>query len=202
MRNVIFDLDDFAKQPERNCIHDLIKIKSMFHKFKVTLFAIPNYDNRDQSTFFYKIKELYGDWIQLAIHGWDHHDNFECSKWDYKTAKKYISKALDMGCFVNGFKAPGWQISRDTYKACLNLGLWVADHKESAYTEPGVPNSERRPDNLSIYEIDHPWMVHGHTWECVGNGIKTLIKQGLPFDLETNFYFIDDIVKGDYAKKA
>lgn len=198
MNNVIFDLDDLAQQPERNCIDRLRFLKGKFPHLKVTLFAIPFYGGVDQSFFFHEIKKTYGDWIHLGIHGWDHHDNFECSQWDYTTALSCITKARAMGCFEPIFKAPGWQISRDTYVICKNLGLIVADHHESVYTEPGILNKDRRPKSLKAYEIDHPWMIHGHTWNCVGNGIEELIekweKEGYPFDQSTQFHWIEEAI--------
>lgn len=197
MENVIFDLDDLAMQPERNCLEDLVLLKHEYPKLKVTLFAIPYYGGVDQSVFFHQIVDNFGDWIELAVHGWDHHSNFECSQWDYKTATDKIREALEMNCFVPGFKAPGWQISRDTYMACKNLGVWVADHKVSAYTE-SVPNSQRRPSKLKYYEIDHPWMVHGHTWECEGNGLETIMKN-VPWNQDTEFHFISDYIKEEYG---
>ncbi len=198
MNDVIFDLDDFAQQPERNCLDHLLFLKEKFPNIKVTLFAIPFYGGVDQSSFFHEIKKTYGEWIHLGIHGWDHHDNFECSQWDHETAMRKIQEALHFGCFQNIFKAPGWQISRDTYTVCKNLGLIVADHHESVYTEPGIPNKDRRPQTLKVYEIDHPWMIHGHTWNCVGNGIEELIEKweidGYPFDQHTQFHWIEEAV--------
>jgi hypothetical protein len=197
MENVIFDLDDFAEQPERNCLNELIVLKNKFPNLKVTLFAIPNYGGVDQSEFFHFVNSHYGDWIQLAVHGWDHHDNFECSKWTYKEAENLLKEAWFMGCFVKVFKAPGWQISRDTYSVLKNSGFICADHHESAYTEPGIPNKDRRPKTLKVYEIDHPWMVHGHTWNCCNNGLPELMekweKEGYPFDKETKFHFITEL---------
>lgn len=198
MTDVIFDLDDFAGAPDRNCIEDLLSIKTKFPKFKATLFAIPFYQDKYQSRFFEAILEHHGDWIQLGIHGWTHDSNFECKDWDYQTAKKLISKAYSMGVFQKLFKAPGWQISRATYSVLKELDFICADHKVSAYTEPGVPNSERRPKHLKVYEIDHPWMVHGHTWNCVGNGIQELLEGwragGFPFDEQTEWHFITDVM--------
>lgn len=199
MKIVVFDSDDFASTADRNCIEQLLFLKQKFPNFKITLFAIPHWQDKDQTNFFQAIIDLHGDWIQLGIHGWDHHSNFECSQWDYQTAKKYITKAYKTGVYQPLFKAPGWQISRDTYGVLKELGFICADHKESAYTEPGVPNSERRPKHLKVYEIDHPWMVHTHTWNCVGNGIPEMIetweKNGYPWNQETEFLFITDLFK-------
>ena len=194
---LVFDLDDFAEDEDRNCLDALIFLKDKFPNLKVTLFAIPFYKDRSQENFFNDVIAKY-DWIELGIHGWNHHSNFECSQWDYQTAKYLITKAYKMGCFKKLFKAPGWQISRDTYGALKELDFICADHKVSAYTEPNVPNSERRPKGLKIYEIDHPLMLHGHTWDCVDNGIYELIdkweKDGYPFNQETEFKFITEVI--------
>lgn len=198
MNTVVFDSDDFASTSDRNCIEELLHIKKKFPRFKATLFAIPYWQGKDQSNFFHAVLSLHKEWIQLGIHGWDHHDNFECSKWDHETAQKYIKKAWDMGCFEKLFKAPGWQISRDTYSVLKNAGFICADHKESVYTEPGVLNKDRRPKSLKVYEIDHPFMVHTHTWNCVGNGIPEMIekweKEGYPWNQETEFKFITEVI--------
>jgi peptidoglycan/xylan/chitin deacetylase (PgdA/CDA1 family) len=195
--HVVFDLDDFAEEPDRNCLDLLKKIKAKFPNLKVTLFSIPYYNNKDQTPFFHKVVAENRDWIQLGIHGWTHHSNFECQEWEFVTAYKLIKKAWEYGCFEKLFKAPGWQISRDTYTVLKNAGFICADHKESVYTEPGVPNKDRRPKHLRVYEIDHPWMVHGHTWNCVGNGLPELYekweKDGYPWDEHTQFHFITEM---------
>lgn len=189
--------DDFAGTDDRNCLPELLFLKEKFPNLKVTLFAIPFYENKGQDGFLNQVKEKYGDWIQLGVHGWTHHSNFECKEWTYEDAERCLIQSEQMDCFELLFKAPGWQISRDTYMVCKNRGYIVADHKESVYTEPGVPNKERRPKHLKVYEIDHPWMVHGHTWNCVGNGISELIEKwkvyGYPWDENSQFHFITEL---------
>lgn len=199
MSHVVFDLDDLAMPRERNCLAELLFLKELFPQFKVTLFAIPNYQGRSQEKFFSDIVSHYGDWIQLGIHGWTHDSNFECRDWTIDEADRFISRALEMGCFQPLFKAPGWQISRDTYVVCKNKGIIVADHKESVYTEPGILNKDRRPKHLKVYELGHPWMIHGHTWNCVGNGLPELLEQWkktrYPFDETSQFHFITELEK-------
>jgi hypothetical protein len=197
--DVVMDLDDLAQNPGNNCINFLMDLKIKYPKFKVTLFAIPYYQDKDNSQFFHMIKNAFGDWIDLAIHGWNHATPTECQHWTYDEAKDKIIRAYAMGCFSKVFKAPGWQISRDTYKVLDELGFIVADHTVSAYTEPGVLNSERRPASLKAYTVEHPWIIHGHTWNLnnsdptANNGIEQLIEMGLPFDEKSNFHFIKDL---------
>lgn len=63
--------------------------------------------------------------------------------------------------FVQGFKAPGWQISNDCYTVLLERGWWVADQ----HLEDG-----RRPAGLRTYFFeDGNW--HGHIEDVCGNGI-------------------------------
>ena len=88
--------------------------------------------------------------------------------------------------------SPGWQISNGCYEALLEKGYWVADH---------VYNDDRRPKELPVYKLDHPWCIHGHTWDIMGvsrdqqNGIRQMIEErGLKFTEDTNFHFIDDII--------
>jgi hypothetical protein len=63
--------------------------------------------------------------------------------------------------FVNGFKAPGWQISDDCYRVLDERGWWVADQ----HLEDG-----RRPVGLRTYFYeDGGW--HGHIQDWGSNGI-------------------------------
>ncbi len=201
--DVVLDLDDLAENPgnSQEALELLIKQKEKFPRFKVTLFAIPFYQDKDNSPFYKKVINKYGDWIQLAIHGWKHDTSMEWSKIDYKTARKYLEDSLAMGCFVKGFKAPGWQMSRDAYKAVYNHGLWIADHVVSQYTEKDIPNEERRPEDMRVYSVDHPWIVHGHTWDVTNpdpryqNGIRQMIEDhGVVWDEKSKFHFISEVV--------
>jgi len=200
--DVVLDLDDFAENEgnSKECMELLVKQKELFPNLKVTLFAIPWYEDKDNSLFFKSVLEKYGTWVELAIHGWTHSTPTECKEWTLEEALAKIKRAYAMGCFVKGFKAPGWQISRDTYTALDYLGFWVADHTVSAYTEPGVLNDLRRPLTLKAYTVDHPWIVHGHTWDlnnpdpAYNNGIRQIIEvHGVPWTKESRFHFINDL---------
>jgi hypothetical protein len=71
--------------------------------------------------------------------------------------------------FVEGFKAPGWQVSEGTYEALKWAGWWLADHYE---------NAERIPEGLRRHVISiaagngaDPNHWHGHIPNVCGNGI-------------------------------
>lgn len=202
MKDVVLDLDDFAENPgnSREALELLIKEKKKFPKLKVTLFAIPFYQDKDNSPYFKEVLKEHGDWIEMAVHGWHHETPTECINWTYDEAKEKIQKALDMGCFVKGFKAPGWQISRETYRAVRDLGLWISDHTISAYTEKGVLNVDRRPADIKLYSVEHPWIIHGHTWDLTNpdpryrNGIRQILEEhDQMWDENTNFHFISEV---------
>ena len=94
------------------------------------MFAIPA---RGSETFWQQTP----DWIELAVHGWWHPTPREAENWTYEQAKFVFAYCKDL--FVHGFKAPGWQISDETYRAALDEGWWIADHWE---------NDARRPKGL------------------------------------------------------
>jgi hypothetical protein len=103
------------------------------------------------------------------------------------------------GVFPRYLKLLVGRLVEIAYKVLDELGFIVADHTVSAYTEPGVLNSERRPASLKAYTVEHPWIIHGHTWNLnnsdptANNGIEQLIEMGLPFDEKSNFHFIKDL---------
>src|SRR3954468_11037628 len=103
------------------------------------------------------------DWIELAVHGWLHPHPREAENWTYQEASRVLDAKPER--FVEGFKAPGWQISDGTYEALLERGWWVADQRY---------NDHRRPSGLRIHcegEGDH---VHTHVQNVCGNGLEEL----------------------------
>lgn len=151
---MIFDTDDLWKDHDR--IDLLARLKAANPAFRMTAFAVPGlgYDAYWESL---------PDWIELAVHGWLHPHPREAENWTYQEA----SRVLDAkpARFVNGFKAPGWQISDGTYWALLDRGWWVADQRY---------NDHRRPSGLRIHcegEGDH---VHTHVQNVCGNGLEEL----------------------------
>jgi hypothetical protein len=197
MSEVVFDSDDFCMYPGKNCLEQLLYLKDRFPNFKATLFAIPRYKNYYQVDFFKMVTDEWGNWLELALHGNTHETNFECQKWSKDDAIAYLNRYRNSRLFVRGFKAPGWQISRGTYQALLECNYWVMDHEVSIYTEP-VPNKERRPRNLKVFELDDPRVIHTHTWDTQDNGIKEMIAkwevEGYPFNEDTKFKFISEVV--------
>lgn len=150
---VVFDFDDFHEDNHRlDLLHELKRINP---KFRCTLFAVPG---RGSDEFWESVPR----WCELAVHGWRHDTVDECIEWDYlRSVEMVIWKSPH---FVNGFKAPGWQISDDTYSALEDNNWWVADqHLEDT----------RRPRSLKTYfyeDGDDRW--HGHIQNVCGNGLE------------------------------
>lgn len=181
---MVFDWDDFGTNQvisdlcqSRDCRIELESLKQINPNFKCTLFTIPAYMSLELS----KWAEDNIDWVELAVHGFRHTDNYESSKWTFKEMDYYMKAAKKLIPTAKGFKAPGWQISDDCYLWLMENEWWVADQ---AYNDP------RRPVEISAY-VNHDGTFythnpnsiggdslaaveawHGHTWNCVGNGIE------------------------------
>lgn len=166
---IVVDFDDWSY--EHDCREELEKLKAINPKFKCTLFTIPAKTTVDM--LLWASKNDY--WVEIAQHGWDHHDNYECEKWTYEECLGRLHDGILLG--AKGFKAPGWQISTDCYYALKDYGYWVSDQSY---------NDDRRPEDIPTYllKADGTFRIkvglleayvdsyHGHTWDCnCDNGI-------------------------------
>lgn len=150
---MVVDLDDFHETNHRlDLLHEL---KAANPAFKVTLFAVPALGSK-------RFWDSVPGWCELAVHGWEHPHPREAERWSYADAISVMARRPDR--FVRGFKAPGWQISDDTYRALRDCGWWVADqHLED----------HRRPSGLRTYFYeDGPDRWHGHIQNVCGNGLE------------------------------
>ena len=144
---MIWDADDMGSNhiisPQCQS-HDCRDKLDEFHyanpNFKATLFAIPGEMTYELCEWCYANKS----WIELAVHGIFHSDNYECNeltKEEFESRMNDMSPMLDT-YFVKGFKAPGWQISDGIYEWLVENGWWVADQSY---------NNNRRPLELPAY---------------------------------------------------
>jgi hypothetical protein len=187
---MITDFDDMGctkvlsdQCQSRDCRVELDKLHYANPAFKVTLFAIP----------WQMTKELCewcrsnASWVELAVHGFTHSSNFECEKMTYDEFDKNMRELQPMidTYFTKGFKAPGWQISDDIYRWLLEHGWWVADQSYNNVRRfkltPGlkayVNNGGRFVAWNGEQDTEIPQAWHGHTWNCVGNGIEETYPQ-------------------------
>lgn len=100
--------------------------------------------------------------MELAVHGWMHTTVYECENWSAEYLGLTLDEQIVRNHFIQGFKAPGWQISDGCYEELLRRNWWVADqHLED----------ERRPAGLRTYFYeDGGW--HGHIQDIGTNGIE------------------------------
>lgn len=190
----VFDLDDFWGEDDSN--HSpgfdlLFDLKETFPKMKVTLFTIPAKSYRGW------LREVAKhDWIELAIHGWSHEPNTECREWTYEETCVYIKEAESMGCFVKGFRPPGWAISEEAIQALEDNGYWVAVSWRD--------RAKLKGHNIPAYMIsgDDNRSVHGHMQEIrsnnpyLRNGLVQLVNErGMPWDQDTEFHFVSEVVE-------
>lgn len=208
----IVESDDTEDHYERNGINFLFYWKAKFPKFKITLFTIPNKTSREMISLLEKHK----DWIELAVHGFNHSSNFECYDWDYDKTIDLMSLPLARG-YVKNFKAPGWTITPDlcgypagenqliyndkqaVYKALNDLDFIVTDRHY---------NRERRVDNGKYICVDcNPDIVHMHTWDMPRgsepNGYRQVEEiQGVPWDQDTVFKFMSEAYEEGLIKSC
>lgn len=198
---MLIDFDDFGANTiisdqcqSHDCRAELDKLHYANMNFKATLFAIP----AEMTYGLLEWCDLNRGWIELAVHGFFHSSNYEAANWTYEDMDKFMSK-VEGNVFVKGFKAPGWQISDDCYKWLLDNGWWVADQ---AY------NNHRRPKDLPAYvnedgnfyavkneEIIPVEAWHGHTWNCMGNGIEETFEQVKDLiEKAESFQFVSEVL--------
>jgi len=182
---MIVDFDDFGSNhiisdqcQSHDCRKELDSLHYANPNFKVTLFSIP-------AEMTYELLEwcrANSQWVQLALHGFYHRDNWECSKMTYEEFDKEIMPFEYMleEYFVKGFKAPGWQISDGVYRWLADHGYWVADQSYNNVRRfklvPQLKADVNNNGNFVLWDgtqdTDLHDCIHGHTWNCVGNGIE------------------------------
>jgi len=202
---MIFDFDDFGANhvisdqcQGHDCRDALDKLHYVNPYFKVTLFAIPALMTLELLEWC----EANNSWVELAVHGWKHTSNYEADKWTKEEALEVLRHPMVEQYFVKIFKAPGWQISEGCYEALVEEGWAVADQGYNDNRRPGsLPAYINRDGTFFAYngdsgtqEVETPaW--HGHTWNCVGNGIYETYDQVA--DLVKNaesFQFVSEVL--------
>ena len=200
----IVEADDFQDRWDRNGLNFLFAWKAKYPKFKITLYTIPNRISD------WLLKELFlQDWIEFAVHGWDHESNFECYGWDYERTKMFMDRVIKRDYFTRNFKAPGWTIypglngypanpndpiakdSTAVYRALTDLDYMICDRHY---------NKTARPQGSKIICIDcNPDIVHFHTWNVPSadpngrNGFQDIEERfGVPWNDDTTFYFMSE----------
>ena len=181
MDNIIFTLDDFF---EKNHSLGLLQtIKEQSPGMKVTLFTEPAHCSYQ---WLKNLKDKY-DWMEFAVHGWEHDIKdgpVECLHWSYDDTVKHIKMVEKKfpGIFVKGFKAPGWQVNDDVYRALNDMGYWIMNQ----YIDPEPPGKH--------YTTNHPWEVNGHIQRTPYNGLEDIFHDKNVFLPESRYYFVSEVI--------
>lgn len=205
-KTAIVEADDFQDKFDRNGLNFLFYWKAKYPKFKITLFTIPGKTSKE----FLELIGKHNNWIELAVHGWDHDSNFECYGWDYDKTKILMGRVESTGAkwpyYKKVFKAPGWTITptvypaapedplakdpTQVYRALIDMDFIIADRHY---------NKEKRVEGGKYLCVDcQPDLVHMHTWNMMTpdpnerNGFEQVETRGVPWSTETEFYFISE----------
>jgi len=158
----------------------------------------------------------HSDWIELAMHGWNHESNFECYGWDYDKADRFIKRAVGLG-YKKIFKAPGWTITPDhngypagehnlihqdkqaVYKALLDNDFIIFDRHYNVPARIDGLTSPRYSGSKIVCVDCQERLVHFHTWdmetgdEAARNGFQQIENEkGVPWDNKTVFKFVSE----------
>ncbi len=184
-KTVVLDLDD--AYPGNDRMDMLADLKREVPELKVTLFAIPGRCTRAW------VREMNDTpWIEIVPHGWMHDTNRECQHWSQQHAMWALAGAEDRGFEIDGFKAPGWQISDGCYAALSQCGYWVMDQPY---------NNHRRPQGMRCYLLGEqpPGIVqiHGHVGHLNGhnaNELEYLVPEILSYR-DAEWKFVSEVVR-------
>jgi hypothetical protein len=182
---LVCDFDDFSAENHRYDL--LLRLKAANPRFRCTVFAVPALGS---DRFWEKVPR----WIELAVHGWHHgwHDSppqdnpREAESWSEARMREVMEHPIVRTHFVNGFKAPGWQISDGCYYALRKAGWWVADQPY---------NNERRPHGLRYHLLGSENHWHGHIQNVCSNGLEETFPELLKrVQAEDEFRFVSEVL--------
>jgi predicted deacetylase len=123
---MIFTVDDLCLEYLNN-FKLFEDIKRDFPEFKLIAFTISNFKNNEHisiSTTFKKWFERNKDWVEIAVHSYDHDD---IPDGDRDNEEYFITKALEeLKSFLPkeyGYRSPGWQTTNKTEEILKKLGF-------------------------------------------------------------------------------
>lgn len=210
MSGLVVELDDFGSNhiisdqcQSRDCRDKLDELHLLNPAFKVTLFSIPN----EMTPELYDWCRKNYDWVRVGLHGDKHTSNYECEKWTEMDMNRILySEVVELN-YDRVFRAPGWQISDECYKALQDAGWIVCDQSY---------NDGRRPIQLPAWvnydgvfkvvkqtpEFKNGWTSepiptwHGHSWDVGWNGIyEDFDRLSEMVNNATEFHFVSEVVQ-------
>lgn len=177
----------------------LQKLKDHYPDFKCTLFTVPfHYRYYTREMKIAKLEEwaklVRGiDWIEMAPHGFAHIRG----EW-LMTNKKLILtsikamenlfKRLELN-FIKVFKAPHWELSKETEEILNERGYTLAIDRNNPKTFTNIPTyifNWSTEDKIPSY---HTIKGHGHMWDTP-NGLNKCYYNLLRIPVDAEFKFI------------
>jgi hypothetical protein len=208
---IVLDFDDLHWREPENCLDTINLLVNSIENIKINFFTIPFLDYIpliDNSKWCLEIERLikYGK-IRLYVHGLRHSFN-EFLDISYEGAIKKIDVAEQIFYasnlrFGKVFKGPNWGINKETIRALIDKKydyIYVHPEQEALATEfcqyikfitynfnLSDLNKTRPDKDLTI--------MHGHTHNVCGNGIKEISNDLINFCREEKptFKFIEEI---------
>jgi len=123
---MIYTVDDLCLEHLNNFKY-FDDIKEQKPDFKLIAFTISNYKNNEnlsKSKVFKEWFEEHKDWVEIAVHSYDHEYPPDG---DRENQEKWIKKALDnLKLFLPkeyGYRSPGWQTTCKTVPILKKLGF-------------------------------------------------------------------------------
>lgn len=191
---VALNLDDLRFETAY-LLEKLDELKAHFLKFKVTLFGIPMLMDEPLLS---RVDDR--PYIQIAMHGWYHQNNCECSGWykkeDIHQKLEYWERSL-FSCLVRGFKGPGWHLSKETIEVLNERGWWVAVMPGHKILKVICPKRCYTVDfglESPFDTLRHDMRLHGHLQPSY-NGLEACFSKLKSLPKDTEFLFIEEIVK-------
>ena len=102
-------------------------LKKIYPEFQMIAFAIGNFKNKENLVKSEKFKKWYEErknWVEIAVHSYDHD---EIPDGDRDNEKEWIEKAYqslkDFLPKEYGYRSPGWQTTNKTESILKELGF-------------------------------------------------------------------------------
>jgi predicted deacetylase len=121
-------------------------LKKLYPDFKMIAFTIGNFKNKENLKKSKKFREWYNerkDWVEIAVHSYDHD---EIPDGDREYEKEWIKKGLDsLKEFLPkeyGYRSPGWQTTNKTEGILKDLGFsYIAYETKIKYFNGEIINN-------------------------------------------------------------
>lgn len=224
-QKVVLDLDDFSVTSPN--FEYILKLKEHYPNLKITLFTIPldkfilsGKIKMDTYMRWAEMIHAYSDWLEIAVHGFTHDKPemvvpYKQAKDTLKAAERMFSKIkfFEKRRFWGNkwkkyypnipykkiFKAAGWMMSDDAYKAARDMGYVVGVDRNQP--TPQIDGLETYKFNWSIDEPfpkEYPIMkAHGHMYAtpAVQNDILTCFENLLTIPSDVEFLTISEFLQ-------